>query len=99
MSDKVELEMQCSRCKSFVYAVVNLELNGNHVITCPVCYAEHFRFVTQGMIIKNMKIEGHAVHNWFPPPTAVSPKRRKRTAERITREMIARGIFGKEVYV
>ncbi len=43
-------ELYCHECGHYVQFPIDLELNGNHVLACPVCGHEHCRVVKDGKI-------------------------------------------------
>lgn len=43
-------ELHCHNCSNYVQFDIDTELDGNHVLTCPVCQHEHCRVVTKGKI-------------------------------------------------
>lgn len=43
-------ELYCHNCNRYVQFDLNLSLNGNHVLMCPVCRHEHCRVVEDGKI-------------------------------------------------
>jgi uncharacterized Zn finger protein len=43
-------EIYCHECNNYVQFVIDLELNGNHVLKCPKCGHEHCRVVRNGII-------------------------------------------------
>jgi len=50
MSGRRRQELHCHACDRFVQFVVDLDLNGNHVLNCPNCGHEHCRVVRDGVI-------------------------------------------------
>ena len=44
-------ELFCKTCKHFVQFPLDLSLNGDHYVTCPICKREHCRAVLNGNII------------------------------------------------
>lgn len=47
---EVRSELWCHGCDSYVQFTLDDSLNGNHVIICPKCKHEHFRYVEDGKI-------------------------------------------------
>ena len=43
-------ELFCHGCNRYVQFDIDVLLNGNHVLTCPVCGHEHCRVVKDGII-------------------------------------------------
>ena len=43
-------ELHCHNCNKYVQFEIDMELNGNHVLTCPSCGHEHCRVVKDGKI-------------------------------------------------
>lgn len=43
-------ELYCHNCGNYVQFDIDMELEGNHVLTCPVCGHEHCRVVKGGKI-------------------------------------------------
>ena len=43
-------ELHCHECNKYVQFDLDDEINGNHVLTCPVCKHEHYRVVKDGVI-------------------------------------------------
>ena len=50
MSDIRRQELHCHACQGYVQFDLDMELNGNHVLTCPNCDHEHCRVVKDGVI-------------------------------------------------
>lgn len=46
-------ELYCHCCSRYVQFDVDMELNGYHVLTCPVCGHLHYREVVNGEITEN----------------------------------------------
>lgn len=46
-------ELHCHECQQYVQFVVDLNLNGNHVLNCPNCGHEHCRVVKDGVITED----------------------------------------------
>jgi hypothetical protein len=47
---KERQELWCHECYQYVQFNIDVSLNGNHVIKCPVCGHEHCRVVEEGVI-------------------------------------------------
>lgn len=47
---KERQELWCHECQRYVQFDIDISLNGNHVIICPVCGHEHCRVVENGKI-------------------------------------------------
>jgi hypothetical protein len=47
---KEKQEIHCHECNKYVQFDIDLSLNGNHVLKCPVCGHEHCRVVKDGII-------------------------------------------------
>lgn len=47
---KERQELWCHECNQYVQFNIDVSLNGNHVIKCPVCGHEHCRVVKDGVI-------------------------------------------------
>ena len=43
-------EIFCHGCNNYVQFNIDTELDGKHVLHCPVCGHEHYRFVKEGVI-------------------------------------------------
>lgn len=43
-------EIFCHECGNYVQFALDDELDGEHVLNCPVCRHEHYRYVDQGRI-------------------------------------------------
>lgn len=43
-------EIHCHHCNGYVSFDMDMELNGNHVLTCPKCGHEHCRVIKDGVI-------------------------------------------------
>ena len=43
-------ELHCHDCDQYVQFDMDTEINGNHVLECPVCGHEHCRVVQDGII-------------------------------------------------
>ena|SRR5260221_14009768 len=50
MSQRRRQELYCHACDKNVQFVIDLELDGNHVLNCPNCNHEHCRVVKEGFI-------------------------------------------------
>lgn len=50
MSARRRQELWCHACDNHVQFVVDMELDGNHVLNCPNCGHEHCRVVKDGVI-------------------------------------------------
>jgi hypothetical protein len=50
MSRRRRQELHCHGCNQWVQFLVDLEMDGNHVLHCPVCNHEHCRVVKEGVI-------------------------------------------------
>ena len=46
-------ELYCHNCGNYVQFDIDMELEGNHVLTCPVCGHEHCRVVKGGNITED----------------------------------------------
>lgn len=46
-------ELHCHNCGNYVQFDIDMSLNGNHVLACPVCGHEHCRVVTDGKITED----------------------------------------------
>lgn len=47
---KIRSELQCHECGRWVQFELDMSLEGNHVLNCPVCGHEHCRVVRRGRI-------------------------------------------------
>ena len=47
---KVKFEFECSNCGKFFKVNLNMSLNGNYRIHCPMCNHIHYRVVENGKI-------------------------------------------------
>lgn len=43
-------EIYCHNCGKYVQFPIDLEMNGKHILKCPVCEHEHCRYVYNGII-------------------------------------------------
>lgn len=43
-------ELYCHACNKYVQFQLDFELNGQHVIKCPNCGHEHYRYIDNGKI-------------------------------------------------
>ena len=43
-------ELHCHNCDQYVQFNLDLELNGKHILNCPKCGHEHYRYVYDGKI-------------------------------------------------
>lgn len=50
MSERRRQEIHCHDCGRWVQFVLDLSMNGNHVLNCPNCGHEHCRVVKDGQI-------------------------------------------------
>jgi hypothetical protein len=50
MARRRRQELYCHACDKYVQFVVDMELDGNHVLKCPNCEHEHCRVVREGHI-------------------------------------------------
>jgi hypothetical protein len=50
MSERRRQEIHCHGCNQWVQFVLDLSMNGNHVLHCPECQHEHCRVVKDGLI-------------------------------------------------
>jgi hypothetical protein len=46
-------ELYCHNCGNYVQFDIDMELDGNHVLKCPVCGHEHCRVVKNGKITED----------------------------------------------
>lgn len=46
-------ELYCHNCGNYVQFDIDMELDGNHILTCPVCGHEHCRVVKKGKITED----------------------------------------------
>lgn len=53
MSRRRRQELYCHNCDHHVQFVVDMELDGNHVLNCPNCQHEHCRVVRDGRITED----------------------------------------------
>jgi len=49
-SSKVRQEVYCHECGGYVQFEVDMLLNGQHIVNCPRCGHEHYRYVRNGRI-------------------------------------------------
>ena len=49
-NNREKQELWCHECRNYVQFPIDLSLNGNHVLNCPVCDHEHCRVVENGRI-------------------------------------------------
>ncbi|MDP2622286.1 MAG: hypothetical protein Q8Q29_00610 [Actinomycetota bacterium] len=45
--------VDCTNCGGSFIAVLDLSLNGNHEITCPLCRHVHYRVVRDGVVTED----------------------------------------------
>jgi len=50
MDDKTKTEMYCHDCDKDFIAVLNMKLDGQHIIVCPHCGHEHCRVIENGVV-------------------------------------------------
>jgi hypothetical protein len=50
---KEKQEIYCHECENYVQFNIDMSLNGNHVLKCPVCGHEHCRVVKNGEITED----------------------------------------------
>lgn len=43
-------ELYCHHCENYVQFNLDTELNGEHILNCPVCGHKHYRYVNDGKI-------------------------------------------------
>lgn len=43
-------ELYCHNCNGYVRFELDTEMNGQHVLKCPKCHHEHYRYVEDGQI-------------------------------------------------
>jgi DNA-directed RNA polymerase subunit RPC12/RpoP len=48
--ERVRQELHCHNCERYVQFVIDLSLDGKHVLKCPNCGHEHYRIVRNGRI-------------------------------------------------
>lgn len=54
MSDNVmRSNVHCTNCRGEFVAELDLDLEGNHVIVCPLCQHEHYRVVRGGEVTED----------------------------------------------
>lgn len=46
-------DVYCTNCSRQFIATLDLELNGNHEITCPLCGHIHYRVVRDGVVTED----------------------------------------------
>ena len=85
-------EFYC-HCNHFIYPKLNLELNGNHEVVCPMCKHVHYRVVKDGKITEDRHSEssGTAERLILMPSAASKTKREMGKIARF-REMVAAGM-------
>lgn len=50
MADKRKEELWCHDCGNYVQFTLDYDLDGAHVLNCPVCGHEHYRIIRRGRI-------------------------------------------------
>ena len=48
--DKIITELYCHNCSRYIQYELDASINGEHVIICPNCGHEHFRYVENGIV-------------------------------------------------
>jgi predicted nucleic acid-binding Zn-ribbon protein len=43
-------ELHCHNCNQYVQFNLDLEINGQHILTCPKCGHKHYRYIKDGKI-------------------------------------------------
>jgi hypothetical protein len=46
-------DVYCTNCAGKFIATLDLDLNGNHEITCPLCQHVHYRVVKDGVVTED----------------------------------------------
>lgn len=46
----VRTDVYCTNCSKNFVARIDFDVNGNHIIECPLCAHEHCRVITNGVI-------------------------------------------------
>ena len=72
MSGRRRQELYCHGCDGYVQFVVDLNLNGNHVVHCPNCGHEHCRVVQDG-VITDIRWDSRNGSTYAVTTTAYSP--------------------------
>lgn len=93
---RVEIEFWCANCSHYIYLKLNTQLQGNHVVICPICQHKHYRLVENGIITSDRFTEGYGIADEIMPmPSAAVPKEQRRVRGEIAvlREMEALGIL------
>lgn len=49
----IRTDVWCTNCQRRFLAELNLELNGNHRIACPLCQHIHYRVVKDGVVTED----------------------------------------------
>lgn len=53
MENNERQEIHCHDCGQYVQFDIDVSMNGNHVLNCPVCGHEHCRVVKDGIITED----------------------------------------------
>ena len=53
MSEIVRSNVWCTNCHREFIAELDLSLDGNHVIDCPLCNHRHYRVVSNGVVTED----------------------------------------------
>ena len=77
MSRRRRQELYCHACDRNVLFVVDMELDGNHVLNCPNCGHEHCRVVKDGVITGDRwdSRNGPTHHTYFVTSSTTSGAR------------------------
>jgi DNA-directed RNA polymerase subunit RPC12/RpoP len=70
-------EFYCSECAGYVYVKLNTALEGNHIINCPNCGHQHYRFVKEGLITDCRFYEGKDIADEVIPMKSAYQKEKR----------------------
>jgi hypothetical protein len=73
---RVLCEFFC-HCGGYIYIKLNTALNGNHVVTCPNCGHQHYRFVKDGLITDCRFFEGQSLADEIIPMRSAYQKEKR----------------------
>ena len=76
---KTIVEFNCYMCSHYVYAKMNVEINGNYIVHCPNCGHKHYRKIEKGKIT-DRRFDENCVsyHELIIPKSAAVPYAQRR---------------------
>jgi transcription elongation factor Elf1 len=87
---KQTIEFNCYVCSHYLYPRMNISLDGNYIVNCPVCGHQHYRTIRDGYITSDRFDQNLPLCNeLIIPKSAAVPysKRRHRGLVATAREM------------